>query len=331
MKATIIGGGSWGTALAQLCALKGHETWLWLRNHQLSTQVLLRHENTRYLPGVKLHDKLKPTSNLEAALEDADILIYASPSQSLRDFLPELLRLAPADCAFIMASKGIDLLHLQTMSQLSFELEPALRQRYAVLSGPSFAREVMRELPTAVVLGSENRELGTRLREELSFNFFRVYSNTDLRGVELGGSVKNVIAIAAGISDGLQFGHNARAALITRGLAEISRLGVAMGANAGTFMGLSGLGDLVLTCTGDLSRNRQVGLRLAAGQSLEQITREMTSLAEGIKTTESVHALARRLGVEMPITESMYGVIHDHVPPLEAVKMLMSRDLKSEE
>ena len=330
MKAAIIGGGSWGTALAQLCALKGHETWLWLRNNQLSMEIMRQRENTRYLPGIKLHQELKSTANLEAALEDADILIYASPSQSLHDFLPELLRLAPAHCAFVVASKGIDLLRLQTMSQLSFEIDPALSQRYAVISGPSFSREVLEELPTAVVLASANAELGAKLREDLSHNFFRVYSSTDLRGVELGGSVKNVIAIAAGISDGLKFGYNARAALITRGLSEISRLGVAMGAKAETFMGLSGMGDLVLTCTGDLSRNRQVGLRLAAGQNLEQISREMTSLAEGIKTTESVYALAQKLGVEMPITQSMHGVIRDHVPPLEAVKMLMSRALKKE-
>lgn len=330
MKAAIIGGGSWGTALAQLCALKGHETWLWLRNSQLSMNIVQQRENTRYLPGVKLHQDLRSTANLEAALEDADILIYASPSQSLRDFLPELLRLAPPHCAFVIASKGIDLLGLQTMSQLSFEIDPNLRQRYAVLSGPSFALEVMQELPTAVTLACENAELGAKLRAELSYNFFRVYSSTDLRGVELGGSVKNVIAIAAGISDGLKFGYNARAALITRGLSEISRLGVAMGAKAETFMGLSGLGDLVLTCTGDLSRNRRVGLYLAAGKNLEQISKEMTSLAEGVKTTESVYALAQNLEVEMPITQSMYGVIHDNVPPLEAVKMLMGRTLKEE-
>ncbi|SHN55108.1 NAD(P)H-dependent glycerol-3-phosphate dehydrogenase [Desulfovibrio litoralis] len=330
MKIAVIGGGSWGTALAQLCAKNGHNVWLWVRNASLAKEMNAKRENTRYLPGFKLADNLNISSTLEASLKGAELIVYVSPSQVLKVFLPELLRLVSADCPVVVASKGIDLKTLKPLSVLSFELVPSVRQRYAVLSGPSFAYEVMCGLPTAVSLACENTELGSKLREVFSNQSFRVYSSTDVLGVELGGALKNIIAIASGISDGLEFGYNARAALITRGLAEITRLGEKMGAKSNTFMGLSGIGDLMLTCTGDLSRNRQVGLRLAKGQDLEQIEREMTNLAEGIKTTEATFSLAKQLDVEMPITQAVYSVIHDKVPAMDAFKLLMSRSLKAE-
>jgi glycerol-3-phosphate dehydrogenase (NAD(P)+) len=216
------------------------------------------------------------------------------------------------------------------MSNVVMDELSDLHPRYAVLSGPSFAREVSQRLPTAVTVGCEDKELGVALQETLSTDYFRVYLSADFRGVELGGALKNVMAIATGISDGLEFGADARAALITRGLAEMSRLGVAMGAKSQTFMGLSGLGDLVLTCTGDLSRNRQVGLRIGRGEGLDAIERSMRAVAEGVKTTQAVYELGRTKCVDLPITEQVYGMLYANVDPRHAVRELMTRSLKEE-
>jgi len=234
------------------------------------------------------------------------------------------------DCVLVNTAKGIEVSELVTVERMVREELPGFVDCYAVLSGPSFALEVATCKPTAVVLGCRDERLGARLREVFATPWFRSYSSTDVPGVELGGAIKNVIAIAAGLSDGLGFGLNARAALVTRGLAETSRLGVALGARASTFMGLSGLGDLMLTCSGDLSRNRQVGLRLGAGESLEDIASSMCMVAEGVKTTQAVHRLAQRLGVDMPVTGTMYSVLYEGFAPREAVQALMGRQLKEE-
>jgi glycerol-3-phosphate dehydrogenase (NAD(P)+) len=244
--------------------------------------------------------------------------------------LEQAQSLFPGNPVLVCASKGIELSSLKPMSQVVKDTLSSLEPRYAILSGPSFAREVSQGLPTAVSLGCADKNLGQELQAILSTKTFRVYTNPDVQGVELGGAIKNIMAIASGISDGLNFGHDARAALITRGLAEMSRLGVSLGAQAKTFMGLSGMGDLVLTCTGDLSRNRRVGLELGQGQNLEQIVSQMKMVAEGVKTTEAVHNLSQDLQVELPITEQVYRMLYSGKDPLQAVTELMCRELKEE-
>lgn len=330
MRIAVIGGGSWGTALAHLLAGKGYDARLLLRDADVAQSINTRHENPRYLAGLALHPGVRAHVAAGEALEGADVVLSVVPCQQVRGVLRGLRPLLPREVVFVSASKGVETGSMRTIAEMVAEELAGLDPRYAVLSGPSFAAEVVRNLPTAVVLGCTNADLGARLREVFSTPGFRTYSCTDVRGVELGGAVKNVIAIAAGLSDGLGFGSNARAGLITRGLAEMSRLGEALGARASTFMGLSGLGDLVLTCTGDLSRNRQVGLRLAEGRALADIVTEMRMVAEGVKTTEAVHDLAAAMGVAMPITDAMYSVLHDGANPHDAVRELMTRELKEE-
>ena len=321
----VLGGGSWGTALAHLLAHAGHGVTLLLRDPEQAAHINAHHQNPRYLRGVPLHPGVRavagPTGGSEqaAALADVSVLVLSVPCQAV-----------PPDCVLVNTAKGIEVSELVTVERMVREELPAFVERYAVLSGPSFALEVATCKPTAVVLGCRDERLGARLREVFATPWFRSYSSTDVPGVELGGAVKNIIAIGAGLSDGLGFGLNARAALVTRGLAETSRLGVALGARASTFMGLSGLGDLMLTCSGDLSRNRQVGLRLGAGESLDAIVASMNMVAEGVKTTQAVHRLASRLGVDMPVTRTMYGVLYEAFPPREAVQSLMGRQLKEE-
>lgn len=330
MRVTVIGGGSWGTALAHLLAGKGHPVTILMRDAALADSLATAHENSRYLPGLPLHPALKATNCAATALSETELCILAAPCQHLRATLRALGPHLPTACPLVCASKGIEQKTLLTMSQMLEEELPEFAARYAILSGPSFAREVVLGMPTAVVLGCADAELGRSLREVFSTSLFRVYSSRDVLGVELGGAVKNVMAIAVGIADGLAFGANARAALITRGLAEISRLGVALGAQQTTFMGLSGMGDLVLTCTGDLSRNRQVGLRLGAGESIAHITNGMRMVAEGVSTTEAVTALAVRLGVNLPISGMVRDILAESLDPREAVITLMTRDLKEE-
>ena len=330
MRIAVLGGGSWGTALAHLLAGKGYDVRLVARDARVVEAVNARHENPRYLKGLPLHPGIQAFADPAEALKDTDFLLNAVPCQQTRAALQTLASKLPAGCVVVNASKGIEIGSGFTLSKVVNETLGHCSPRYAVLSGPSFADEVVRDLPTAVVLGCEDADLGAFLREAFSTPAFRAYSSTDVLGVELGGAVKNVIAIATGLADGLGFGHNARSALITRGLAEISRLGEALGARAATFMGLSGLGDLVLTATGDLSRNRQVGLALAHGRTLEEIGGSLGMVAEGVHTTIAVHALAERLGVEMPITGAVYDLIHNRRPPQEAVRLLMTRSLKEE-
>lgn len=332
----VLGGGSWGTALAHLLAHAGHDVTLLLRDAAQAAHINAHHENPRYLRGVPLHPGIRAVAGSmggpeqAAALEGVGILVLSVPCQALRAALRGLAGAVPPDCVLVNTAKGIEVSELVTAESMVRDELPGHLSRYAVLSGPSFALEVASCKPTAVVLGCRDERLGARLREVFSAPWFRAYSSSDVPGVELGGAIKNVIAIAAGLSDGLGFGLNARAALVTRGLAETSRLGVALGARASTFMGLSGLGDLMLTCSGDLSRNRQVGLRLGAGETLAAIAASMNMVAEGVKTTQAVYRLAQRLGVDMPVTAAMHGVLYGNVPPREAVKALMSRQLKEE-
>ena len=332
MTVTVYGGGSWGTALAHALACGGHGTRLLVRDATVAEAVNERHENPRYLSGLRLHANVLAVTD-PSVLAESDVWVLAVPCQSQRAALEDVRRLLRPSTVVVNASKGIELNSLKPMSEVAAEglgRPGHFERRYAVLAGPSFAREVVECKPTAVVLGCADETLGASLRDLFATTWFRSYSSTDVRGVELGGAVKNVIAIAAGLSDGLGFGLNARAALVTRGLAETSRLGVALGARASTFMGLSGLGDLMLTCSGDLSRNRQVGLRLGSGESLEDIASSMCMVAEGVKTTQAVHRLAQRLGVDMPVTGTMYSVLYEGFAPREAVQALMGRQLKEE-
>ncbi|MGE4298274.1 MAG: NAD(P)H-dependent glycerol-3-phosphate dehydrogenase [Desulfovibrionaceae bacterium] len=330
MKIAVIGGGAWGTTLANLLAKKGVDATLWVREQQVLAEIRSTGRNAWYLPDVVLHETLEVTSDPEAALKDAACFLFVVPCQFYRNMLIQFREMLPKKPLIVCANKGIEVGSLKTVSQVTAEELGSLKPRFAMLSGPSFAHEVSKELPTAVALGCDDKKAGKEVQEMLATDYFRVYTNGDVRGVELGGAVKNVIAIAAGIADGLGYGHDARAALITRGLAEMSRLGIAMGAKAKTFMGLAGMGDLVLTCTGDLSRNRQVGLRLGKGQTLMEILGEMKSVAEGVKTTEAVHALGQKHKVDMPITDQVFKVLYEGKDPNAAVRELMTRSLKDE-
>ncbi len=336
MRVAVLGSGSWGTALANLLSVNGaslpsekaFSVSLWGRDRELAEQINSRRENPRYLPGLQLHPNLKATSDPAEALHNAVFCVLAVPCQSMRENLRALAPFFPDKIPLVCASKGIETATLKTMSGVVAEELP--KARYAILSGPSFAAEVTAGLPCAVVIGCGQKKLGQKLRVAFSSEVFRAYSSEDVLGVELGGALKNVVAIAAGLADGLKLGSNARAALITRGLAEMSRLGAAMGAKSQTFMGLSGLGDLVLTCTGDLSRNRRVGLRLAEGLSVGAIVQDLHMVAEGVKTAEAVVKISRQTGVDMPVAETVYAVLQQKISLKKAVKQLMTRSLKEE-
>jgi glycerol-3-phosphate dehydrogenase (NAD(P)+) len=327
----VIGAGSWGTTLADLLARKGHDVTLWCYEPELVAEMRTTGINSRYLPEITLSPRLTCTNSLDRAVADAALVLFVSPTQVMRAVLGQVLPHLPEGIPLVSASKGIELGTLLTMSQLFRQLLPESRHReIAVLSGPSFAREVARQMPTVVTVAAGDDGVARQVQTAFTTDCFRVYTNRDLVGVELGGAIKNVIAIAAGISDGLGFGHNTRAALITRGLAEMTRLGRALGADPATFAGLAGMGDLVLTCTGDLSRNRTVGIRIGQGETLEAILASMTMVAEGVKTTESAWMLARRHGVDMPIIEQVYRVLHAGKPARQAVIELMTRNPKAE-
>ncbi len=332
MKIGVIGAGSWGTALANVVATNGHATVLWAYEPELVAGMAATGINHLFLPGIELHPALQYTGSLAEAVNGADLVLLVTPTQVMRGLLAALGTELSPTTVLASASKGIELGTLCTVSRICCQvLGDNVAERFVALSGPTFAREVAQGLPSLIVAGSGNNAAACLVQRLFSNPSFRVYTSSDTIGVELGGAVKNVIAIAAGISDGLGFGHNTRAALITRGLAEIGRLGRAMGANDATFAGLAGMGDLVLTCTGDLSRNRTVGIKLGQGMSLESVLSEMRMVAEGVKSAESVDALARRLGVEMPITRKVYEILYCDKPARQAVLELMSRDLKPEQ
>jgi glycerol-3-phosphate dehydrogenase (NAD(P)+) len=312
-------------------AANGHQVLLWAHEQELCREINSSHTNSLFLPGIPLQPKLVCTGGLHEVIDGRGIILLVTPVQVMRGVLEQIASSIGGDTVIASASKGIELGTLQTVSQICGNLlPPEVTEGYVALSGPTFAREVAQELPSLIVAASRVEANARRVQAAFSSPRFRVYTNSDVIGVELGGAVKNVIAIAAGICDGLGFGHNARAALITRGLAEMNRLGSAMGAQPTTFAGLAGMGDLVLTCTGDLSRNRTVGFKLGQGMQLTDILGEMRMVAEGVKTAESVHQLALRLDVEMPIVEKTYQILHEGKPARQAVTELMGRDLKSE-
>lgn len=330
-KIGVIGAGAWGTTLANLLAKKGIQVALWVYEEDLARMMEEERENTTYLPGVPLSKNLHPASSLSQVCQGCETFLMVTPSHVTRQVAEQLRRQVPENSLIISATKGIENETLMTISEILPQvLSHVPEGNFAYLSGPSFAMEVSRELPTAVALASRTRNVADRVQALFTTPYFRVYTTPDVVGVELGGSVKNVMAIAAGISDGLGFGHDTRAALITRGLSEMARLGRAMGASSATFMGLAGLGDLVLTCTGDLSRNRTVGLQLGQGKTLDEILSNRKTVAEGVRTTRSVFHLSRKHGVEMPITEQVYAILYDGVSPVNAVRELMSRDPREE-
>jgi glycerol-3-phosphate dehydrogenase (NAD(P)+) len=327
----VIGAGSWGTTLANLLAKKGFNIALWVYEDDLIQPIATKRENPLYLPGIKLSEKIIPTGSLKEVCQHKDLLVNVTPSQIVRQMMQNIHSYLSSQVKLVSATKGIENNTLLTMSGVFKEVLPIKDgEQLAVLSGPSFALEVSKETPTAVTIASKNQELAKHLQKVFSTPYFRAYTNSDVLGVELGGALKNVIAIAAGISDGLGFGYNTRAALITRGLAEMSRLALKMGANALTLSGLAGLGDLILTCTGELSRNRSVGIKLGKGMELTNILRDMRMVAEGIKTTKAAYDLSKKMEVSMPITEQVYYILYQNKNPKEAVTELLTRDLKVE-
>ncbi len=330
-RAAVLGAGSWGTALAKVLADNGYDTRLWGRNHELIRGIEERRQNLRYLPGITLPANLKGVCELEHALEDVELVSIVVPSHALRQLALELADKLPLSVPIVNAMKGIEQDTLQLPSQILHECLPvALHPQLTFLSGPSFAKEVAQGFPTAVLMAGSDLAYTHAAQHAFASSRLRVYSSDDVIGVELGGALKNVVAIAAGIADGMDFGHNSRAALITRGLAEIGRLAHKLGAHPLTVSGLSGMGDLVLTCTGDLSRNRQVGIELGRGRRLTDILAQMTMVAEGVRTAQSAYALSQREGVEMPIVEGVYRVLYEGSEPRLELAELMARTPRPE-
>ncbi len=328
---TVLGAGSWGTALAGLLADKGHHVVLWARQETHAKALAEHRQNSFYLPNYDLPSSLTVTADLKHALKQADIIISAVPTHGLRGVYEIAKADVPSDVPVVVASKGIENVTLLRGSEVVGEYLPKEQQRYiCVMSGPSFAQEVVSAIPTAVVVAGQDEQTTKHVQHALATTRFRVYTSDDLIGVEIGGALKNVIAIAVGVADGLGMGHNTRAGLITRGLTEISRLAVKLGAHPLTLAGLSGMGDLVLTCTVDLSRNRSLGLELGRGRKLQDILAGMSMVAEGVRTAQSAYHLAKREGVDMPITSEVYKVLYEGKPATEAASTLMSRMLRSE-
>lgn len=328
-KLAVIGGGAWGTALACVLAPRFEEVTLWLHEPDLVSRLNSTRINEVFLPEITLPGQIRATASLEDALTGAEIVITVMPSHVVRTVYTQMQPWLAPDARLVSATKGLEAgTHLRMSEVIRAVTGPSTR--IAALSGPTFAREVAKGSPTAVVAASADPDFAREIQQRFSGPTFRVYGSPDIVGVEIGGALKNVIAIGAGISDGLALGHNAVAALITRGLAELSRLAVAAGARPETLAGLAGLGDLVLTCTGNLSRNRQVGLKLAHGLALGEILGSTPTVAEGVKTTAVALDLAARFGVEMPITSEMHAVLNEGRAPADAIRNLMTRSLRSE-
>jgi glycerol-3-phosphate dehydrogenase (NAD(P)+) len=327
----VVGAGSWGTALANLLAKKGEETLIWSFEADVAEGINQQSRNPRYLSEAVLDPRLRATASLEEAVRGASVVLSVSPSHVVRRVMQSAAEHMSDDVLVVSASKGIEVDTLLTMDAVLAEVLPSgIAERASFLSGPSFALEVAQQHPTAVTMASRDPAAATAAQGLFQTEYFRVYTNSDVPGVEIGGSLKNVIAIASGVVAGLGFGHNTLAALITRGLAEMTRLGVALGANPMTLAGLAGMGDLILTCTGALSRNRSVGVALGQGRSLDEIVASMTMVAEGIRTAQSARALAHRHGVEMPIVEEVHAMLFQGRSARDAVENLMIREPKAE-
>lgn len=327
----VVGAGSWGTALANLLASKGFRVEHWVYEADLRLQMLEQRENRLFLPGVTLSDNLHPSGDLASVVAGKDLVLVATPSHVTRQTLQRCGHAIGSNTVVVSASKGIENRTHLTMSGVLAQIIPGLSaDRLAVLTGPSFAKEVARQVATVVTIASSDPHTATFAQQVFATSYFRVYTIDDVIGAELGAAVKNVIAIAAGVIDGLGLGLNTRAALITRGLVEIRRLGLAMGAQPRTFSGLAGVGDLILTCTGHLSRNHTIGRHIGEGKKLNDLLSEMRMVAEGVKTARSVYNLSRKMGVDMPISHAVYHVLYDDLDPKQALFQLMTRDLKRE-
>jgi glycerol-3-phosphate dehydrogenase (NAD(P)+) len=330
-KIGVVGAGSWGTALTDLLANKGYLIDLWAYEKEVVEQITIHKENKYFLPGFTLSDNITASNDLQKVVAGKDLVLIVVPSHVMRETTREISGRLSSGTIVVSDSKGIENKTHLSMSGVITEVLPEISERQlAAISGPSFAKEVVKRFPTVVTVASKNSDTADLVQQIFATSYFRVYSSDDMLGVELGGSVKNVIAIAAGVIDGLGLGLNTRAALITRGMTEIRRLGVKLGANPRTFTGLAGFGDLVLTCTGTLSRNHSVGKEIGEGKKLKEILAEMRMVAEGVKTAKSVYNLSRKIGVEMPISHETYRILYEDVPPKEAVYRLMTRDLKKE-
>ena len=327
----VIGAGSWGTALAHLCAGRGHRVTLWAFEREVVDGVNRERKNPLYMSGVTLAEGVTATGDLEQAMRGADLLLFVIPSQHVRAQLRAARALFRPEVPVVICSKGIERGTLATLDRVfTEELPEACHGSLAVLSGPSFALEVARNMPTNVTVAARDAVLARRVQSLVATHAFRVYTTDDVIGVEMGGALKNVMAIAVGVADGLGFGDNTRAALMTRGLAEITRLAVAMGGRPETMLGLAGMGDLVLTCTGEQSRNRHVGKLLGQGKDIASIQREMRMIAEGVPTAESGNALAQKRGVDCPITHQVYRVLYEGITVAEGMAALQARTLKEE-
>jgi glycerol-3-phosphate dehydrogenase (NAD(P)+) len=325
----VIGAGSWGTALAHLLGEKGFAVRLWAYEAEVYDELSRHRTNHRFLPGVRLSSRLSVTQDFSEALAGAEVVVLALPSHVFRGILEQLAPHLAVGTILLSATKGIEGDSFLTMEGVVREvLGP--NALYAVLGGPSFAREVARKVPTAVTIACRDLKVAKRLQRLFSTSAFRVYTSYDVTGVELGGAIKNIFAIGTGILEGMKLGDNPRAALITRGLAEMTRLGLRLGANPMTLAGLAGLGDLVLTCSSTQSRNFQVGYRLGLGETLKDILGSMDMVAEGVKNARAVHQLSQRLGVEMPLVQAVYRILYEGLSPREAIKSLMNRELKDE-
>jgi len=328
MRCAVVGAGAWGTALADLLVRNGHEVKLWAFEPDVVDSVNRKHENTRFLAGHKLAGGLLAGNDVEEMVDDAELVTFATPSHVLRLIARKAVKALPESAPLVVATKGIEKSTLCLMTEV-IEQE-ASTATIVALSGPSFATEVVSRQPTAVVAASDDESAAELTQRVFSSPYFRAYTHTDVIGVELGGALKNVMAVATGIADGLGLGFNARAALVTRGLAEMTRLGVALGAEQSTFAGLAGLGDLVLTCTGTLSRNRAVGVELGKGKPLDEVLRSRETVAEGVTAAQSARELALREGVEMPIVDAVNRVLFEGQPARRAIGELMSRELRAE-
>jgi glycerol-3-phosphate dehydrogenase (NAD(P)+) len=327
----VIGAGNWGTALANLLARKGEDVVIWSYEPDVAHAINREHLNPRYLRGITLDRRLRACASVRDAVQNAQWVISVSPAQHVRAVLKQAVASMDAKAQVVSASKGIEMTTLASMDRVLADILPPTLPAPVFLSGPSFALEVARELPTAVTAASRDPAAAQRAQRLFQAPYFRVYTSPDVTGVELGGALKNVIALAAGMAVGLGLGHNALAALITRGLAEMARLGVALGADPLTFAGLAGMGDLILTCTGELSRNRTVGVELGRGRALDEILTGMDTVAEGISTARAAHALAQKHGIEMPIVSQVHAVLFEHVSARDAVETLMLREPKPEQ
>lgn len=323
-KISIIGSGSWGTANAISLASKGLDVRLWVRNKELLEVIMEERENTTYLPGVKLPDNITVSNDLEYCCKDSDIIVLGTPSHAVRDTVQNIRRYISKDQYIVNLAKGIENDSLCRMSQIIEEYLP--HNPIAVLSGPNHAEEVARKLPSATVVSSKFKRVAEFIQDTFMTPWLRVYINPDIVGVELGGALKNIIALGAGISDGLGFGDNTKTALMTRGIVEIARLGVAMGARQSTFSGLSGVGDLIVTCTSMHSRNRRAGIAIGQGKSLDEVLSSTKMVVEGVRTSKSAYQLSKKLNIEMPITQQIYGVLFQGFDVKESVMKLMMRN-----